>query len=166
VSVMKTCCKCGESKDESEFYRHGKGNLLKRECKECTKKRTAKRNAERAGKRYHTLAEWRKKIGANRKPKPKRKEMSADELLIKKWSRRCKAVARKLGKVKTDLQIWMDRCQSAASCLRTRATPKKSKRRRKTRPLIGNTFIPQQWRNRMNNAQTALWRRSRKNRVQ
>jgi hypothetical protein len=38
LTGMRSCTKCGESKDVSEFYRYGKGDGLRGDCKSCTSK--------------------------------------------------------------------------------------------------------------------------------
>ena len=43
---MKTCTKCGKTKDESEFYCRSRNNELLAECKECFRGRMAHRHQD------------------------------------------------------------------------------------------------------------------------
>jgi hypothetical protein len=90
MSDIKTCKSCGESKPLTEFYLHlakASGSEQRNSrCKECVKIRSAKNVAKRAGRQYHTLQEWREKIGNS--PKKLLREQAIQERERQKQERK------------------------------------------------------------------------------
>lgn len=120
--MMKTCVKCGEAKNESEFYlKGGKAgpDVRDSQCKACKKivNYAAERKRYMSRDGYRTQDEIRKEAAEKRQAK-----IAAKPKPPTAWERLCKAKASELAR-KEDK--WKKRANAAVTALKNRQPMRK-----------------------------------------